>query len=55
MADVNPNFDLKEADRRHYMAMTMASAALLDSLRSHHPRIVANLTRKQTEQQEQTT
>lgn len=44
MADLNPNFDLRESDRRHYEAMRQFSAALLGRLRDHHPRIVAALT-----------
>lgn len=49
MADPRQHYDPTESERLHRKAMALASAALLERLKAHHPRIVDALQRKQTE------
>lgn len=46
MADPRQKYDPTESERLHRKAMALASAALLERLTAHHPRIVERLTNR---------
>ena len=46
MADPRQHYDPTESERLHRKAMALASAALLERLTAHHPRIVERLTKR---------
>jgi hypothetical protein len=46
MADPRQHYDPTESERQHRKAMALASAALLDRLKAHHPRIIDQLTNR---------
>lgn len=53
MADPRPHYNPTEVDALHRKAIVLGTQRLLDRLRAQHPRIVAHLTRKQEQIQEQ--
>ena len=53
MADPRPHYNPTEVDALHRKAIVLGTQRLLDRLRAQHPRIVAHLTRKQDQVQEQ--
>ena len=46
MADPRQHYDPTESERLHRKAMALASAALLERLKAHHPRIIDQLTKR---------
>lgn len=46
MADPRQHYDPTESERLHRKAMALASAALLERLQAHHPRIIERLTKR---------
>ena len=46
MADPRQHYDPTESERLHRKAMAQASAALLERLKAHHPRILQRLTKR---------